>query len=85
MKIVVLGAGLVGGPMALDLAVDERFDVTAADVSEDALARLRGKNPEIATVRQDLSNPAEVSALVAGFDMVTASHGHRRARLEPAQ
>jgi len=73
MKIVVLGAGLVGGPMALDLAEDERFDVTAADVSEDALAKLRGKNPEIATVRQDLSKPAEVSALVAGFDMVINS------------
>ncbi len=70
MKIMVLGAGLVGGPMALDLVEDERFDVTAADFSEDALAKLRGKNPEIATVRQDLSEPAEVSALVAGFDMV---------------
>jgi len=73
MKIVVLGAGLVGGPMALDLAEDERFEVTAADLSEEALAKLRGKNPEIATVRQDLSNPAEVGALVAGFDMVISS------------
>jgi lysine 6-dehydrogenase len=73
MKILVLGAGLVGGPMALDLVEDERFDVTAADVSEDALAKLRGRNPEIATVRQDLSKPAEVSALVAGFDMVISA------------
>ena len=31
MKIIVLGAGLVGGPMAADLARDEGFHVTVAD------------------------------------------------------
>ena len=34
-KIIVLGAGLVGHVMAKDLAKD--FDVTAADINEDAL------------------------------------------------
>ena len=33
-KIIVLGGGLVGGPMALDLADDVRFAVTVADVDE---------------------------------------------------
>jgi saccharopine dehydrogenase-like NADP-dependent oxidoreductase len=28
MNIIVLGAGLVGGPMAIDLAADHSFDVT---------------------------------------------------------
>ena len=37
MKVVVLGAGLVGGPMAADLARDERFEVTVVD--NDAGAR----------------------------------------------
>ncbi len=73
MKIMVLGAGLVGGPMALDLAEDPGFEVTVADVSEDALARLRDRNPGIATVRQDLSVPAEAGALVAGFDLVISA------------
>jgi saccharopine dehydrogenase-like NADP-dependent oxidoreductase len=36
-KIIVLGGGLVGGPMALDLAVEERFAVTVVDVNEVAL------------------------------------------------
>jgi len=73
MKVTVLGAGLVGGPMAVDLSKDERFDVTAVDASAQALARLKKQNPEITTVRQDLSNPDEVTALVAGFDMVVSS------------
>ena len=55
MKIVVLGAGLVGGPMAIDLANDEKFEVTAADISEQALRRLNGVNPDIETAKTDLS------------------------------
>lgn len=40
MKIVVLGAGLVGGPMALDLAKESGFDVTVADIRDEALERV---------------------------------------------
>ena len=39
MKIIVLGAGLVGGPMAIDLANDDNFEVTVADISQESLAR----------------------------------------------
>ena len=38
MNIIILGAGLVGGPMAIDLSKDERFQVTVADINKDALA-----------------------------------------------
>ncbi|MFW6198555.1 MAG: saccharopine dehydrogenase family protein [Acidobacteriota bacterium] len=69
MRIVVLGAGLVGGPMAADLAADDRFEVTAADVSEAALARLRPR-PRIATLRRDLSDPQAVRELATDFDLV---------------
>lgn len=41
MKILVLGAGLVGGPMAMDLAMDGEFEVTSADISAEALLKLR--------------------------------------------
>jgi len=34
-KIVVLGAGLVGNAIAIDL--NERFDVTAVDIDEESL------------------------------------------------
>jgi saccharopine dehydrogenase-like NADP-dependent oxidoreductase len=73
MKIAVLGAGLVGRPMAVDLSRDERFDVLAVDVSEPALARLRKWNPDITTVRRDLSDPREVADVVSRVDMVVSS------------
>jgi len=43
MKIIVLGGGLVGGPMARDLAADEQFEVTVADRDEQVLADLEAK------------------------------------------
>ena len=72
MKILVLGAGLVGGPMARDLAADSRFEVTAADRDEEALAALREKAP-VATLPADLGDPAAVTALVKGFGMVVGA------------
>jgi saccharopine dehydrogenase-like NADP-dependent oxidoreductase len=68
MKIIVLGAGLVGGPMAIDLTKDPHFTVTLADINPDALAKAASGHP-ITTVVKDLSDPAEVTRLVAGYDM----------------
>jgi lysine 6-dehydrogenase len=69
MKIIVLGGGLVGGPMAIDLAKDEQFEVTVADYSQSVLDKFDPKL-KIGTTQQDLSNPADVTALVADFDLV---------------
>lgn len=69
-RIVVLGSGLVGGPMAADLAREDRFEVTAVDVSEEALKRLTEKHPAIMPKRCDLSDPALVKQAVAGCDLV---------------
>jgi saccharopine dehydrogenase-like NADP-dependent oxidoreductase len=69
MKIIVLGAGLVGGPMALDLAADERFTVTVADRDPAALAWLAGRG-DLRTVPTDFADPGAVSRLVADFDLV---------------
>lgn len=68
MKIIVLGAGLVGGPMARDLAADERFEVTAADASAAALETL-GTDASITRVEKDLSDPKTVTGLVRDYDM----------------
>jgi lysine 6-dehydrogenase len=73
MKIIILGAGLVGGPMAIDLAKDDEFDVTAVDIDESALKRLGGTNAKIATTRADLSDPAVVSTLVADHDLALSA------------
>ena len=72
MKIIVLGAGLVGAPMAKDLALDSRFKVSVADIDEAALRRL-SDNPTITTIREDLSKPDNVKKLVAPYDFVLSS------------
>jgi len=69
-KIIVLGGGLVGGPMALDLAVEERFAVTVVDVNEVALEELQARQPKLAVNLEDLSSPSKVTKLVAGYDIV---------------
>ena len=68
MKVIVLGAGLVGGPMALDLVRDNEFEVTVADISENALQKLQRKG--LQAIRKDLSSPSGISELVSGYDMV---------------
>jgi len=68
MKIIVLGAGLVGKPMAIDLAKDNEFEVAIADISQKSLDRLAGT--PIKAIRADLSDIATVKKLVAYFDMV---------------
>ncbi|NQT96454.1 MAG: saccharopine dehydrogenase NADP-binding domain-containing protein [Candidatus Marinimicrobia bacterium] len=70
MKVIVLGAGLVGAPMAIDLNRDERFEVTVADYSKDALNSIKIKCPELSTLQKDLSNPKDVTALVSNYDLV---------------
>ena len=71
-KIIVLGAGLVGAPMALDLAADKNFWVTVADINNDALARFRG-NANITTVCADLSKKETISDLIKDQDMVLSA------------
>jgi lysine 6-dehydrogenase len=72
MKVLVLGAGLVGGPMALDLARNGEFIVTSADLSAEALSRLEGV-PGITTVLADLDNPEVLKALVVKHDLVISA------------
>lgn len=70
MKIIVLGAGLVGAPMAIDLNKEEKFEVTVADYSDDALNSIKIKCPDLSTIRKDLSNPENVTTLVSDYDLV---------------
>jgi saccharopine dehydrogenase-like NADP-dependent oxidoreductase len=69
MKIIVLGAGLVGAPMAIDLAKDSEFEVSAADVSDNALNKIDKQFP-IKKIQEDLSNSDNLKALVSNYDIV---------------
>ena len=70
-KVVVLGAGLVGGFVARTLAEDG-FGVTAVDFSEAALGALSGI-PRLATQRADLSSTSALAQAVAGADVVVGA------------
>ena len=71
-KIIVLGSGLVGAPMALDLARDPRFELTVTDISGESLQKCSG-NKAIKTIQADLSDPDQVKDLVAGHDVVLSA------------
>jgi len=72
MKITVLGAGLVGGPMARDLAADKGTSVTAVDVSSVALDRLK-RFRRIKTVQEDLGDPGNIKRIIREADMVISA------------
>jgi lysine 6-dehydrogenase len=65
-KIIILGAGLVGKAMAIDLA--KNFDVTSVDINEQALAEVQKHG--IKTMKLDLANQQGLSATVMPYDLV---------------
>lgn len=74
MKALVLGAGRVGRVIAADLADAPGLDVTAADVSPDALEGARAHaRTAVRTVEADLSDPAMVRELAGGADLVVGA------------
>ena len=59
MKIIILGAGQVGGTLTEHLA-DEQNDVTVVDSSDAALRQLQ-ERLDIRTVKGDASKPTTLS------------------------
>jgi saccharopine dehydrogenase-like NADP-dependent oxidoreductase len=72
MKIVVLGAGLVGRPMALDLADNPHFKITLVDIDKGNLDKLPPQS-KIETLLADLSKPGSVQKIVDEFDFVISA------------
>ena len=72
MKILVLGSGLVGGPMAVDLAAEPSFAVTVADINDEALDKI-SKRGKITTFRCDVRDQHALGDLIARHDMVLSA------------
>ncbi len=66
-NIIVLGAGLVGSAMAIDLS--KQHAVMSVDIDADALQKLSAGHG-IQTSQADLSNAAVVKSLVQDYDLV---------------
>jgi len=67
-KILVLGAGLVGRPIALDLAKENSTKVTIADLDKNSLDNIQNQN--IIKVQADLSDKKELSALLGDYNLI---------------
>jgi saccharopine dehydrogenase-like NADP-dependent oxidoreductase len=72
MKVAVLGAGLVGSPIALDLAKDPAFDVLVADARSEPLERLSSL-ARIRTRRADLARADEINAATKDAEIVVSA------------
>jgi len=68
MQIAILGAGMIGRTMALDLA--KKYSVTSFDISGHSLETLAHKDPTIKTIRADLGDFDQYPALLSHFDFV---------------
>ncbi len=71
MTIAVLGAGMVGRAIALDLATD--FSVTSFDLSAANLEELSRRNPAIHTAGADLADYKNYTDLLQPFDLVVTA------------
>ena len=69
MKVLVLGSGLVGCPMAIDLAKDSTFQVTVADLNKKNLDKIPAELP-IRTIEANLSNKEQLQTLLSDCDIV---------------
>lgn len=65
-KIIVLGAGLVGSAIAIDLK--KKYEVTSVDMNPAALERLQSQG--IHTIQANLGEAGRVQELVQDFDLV---------------
>lgn len=71
MTIAVLGAGMVGRAIAIDLA--KEHTVTSFDLSDNNLEILKKHNTTIQTVAADLSQFGEYTNWLTPFDMVVTA------------
>ena len=71
MKVAILGAGMVGRTIALDLA--SSFEVTSLDVSDQNLQVLEGKSSAIQIRQADLKQYDQYAKWLAPFDIVVTA------------
>ncbi|MBW1615293.1 MAG: saccharopine dehydrogenase NADP-binding domain-containing protein [Deltaproteobacteria bacterium] len=65
-KIIVLGAGMVGAAIAVDLS--EKYSVASADINAENLQKIEKHN--INTICADLTNLKTIAEIISDFDLV---------------
>ncbi|MDR3255035.1 MAG: saccharopine dehydrogenase NADP-binding domain-containing protein [Synergistaceae bacterium] len=71
-KVTVLGNGLVGAVMALDLASDEKYEVTVCDADKARLQKTKDDSGGRISAKDDVdfSSPDSIASAVKGQDLV---------------
>ncbi len=72
MKILVLGCGLVGRPMAVDLSKDANFEVTVADFNKNNLDKIPEKLA-VDKIEIDFSDHAKLKSILKDSDIVLSA------------
>ena len=67
-NIIVLGAGMVGSAMAIDLV--KKHKVTLTDLSEERLQHVKGKCAALSTMQLDVCNHVKLQSAIKEFDLV---------------
>ncbi len=71
-RLLILGAGSVGTAVAHYLSNTTDFKITAADISDENLSRIKDLS-NATVVKQDLSDPSNIAALVSDFDITVGA------------
>jgi lysine 6-dehydrogenase len=67
-KVIVLGAGMVGSAMAIDMA--KKHDVTLTDINKDVLQKVRQKCNELSIIQLDVTEKSYLQKAIEEFDLV---------------
>ncbi|MCB0430813.1 MAG: saccharopine dehydrogenase NADP-binding domain-containing protein [Flavobacteriales bacterium] len=67
-SIIVLGSGMVGSAMAIDLS--KSHSVTATDMDPAILASLATRCPEVNTLKLDVTDTQALTQAISSFDLV---------------
>jgi lysine 6-dehydrogenase len=67
-KVIVLGAGMVGSAMAIDMA--KKHDVTLTDINKDVLQKVRQKCNDLSIIQLDVTEKSYLQKAVEEFDLV---------------
>ena len=70
-SIIVLGSGMVGSAMAIDLSKDHQ--VTVSDLNPGVLVKLLEKCPNLKTVSLDVKNEVALKNAIMPFDLVVCA------------
>ncbi|MEO9802213.1 MAG: saccharopine dehydrogenase C-terminal domain-containing protein [Reichenbachiella sp.] len=70
-EIIVLGGGMVGSAMAIDLAQNHK--VTVADFNPSTLDNLKSKSSEIEIIQLDVTNESDLKSAISPFSLVVCA------------